>query len=440
MKKSIWLTLPLKIFVIALLLSLFPLRSQAAPLTKLSWRAEYYDNDSLSGQPRITRFEARLGQDWGTGSPALEIPRDHFSARWTRTLHLEEGTYLFFLTVDDGARVWIDGRLIIDAWDIGRVEKQRARIRLDKTGDYELQVAYFENTGSASIDLEWIRLGGENDIVGAWNGEYFNNKNLSGSPVMTRQDSRISFDWNSGSPHPKVTRDNFSVRWTRSIYLKEGHYHFRVQHDDGMRIYIDGKIVYESWFDQEVTYQTGIVPIKEGYRTFVVEYYDHIGNAVVQLSFDEDPGDYGSDDPGPDGPGVIVDNISGRFKWTGPSGNRFVKSGGYGDNFYWTYNANNSTVNAGQWTPPLTSAGNYEIFAYISGDRATTTNARYRIYHYGRVIERKLNQSVYSNEFASLGIYYFDAGGNEFVTLQDATGEAAGSTAIAFDALRFIKR
>ena len=140
---------------------------------------------------------------------------------------------------------------------------------------------------------------------------------------MARQDGGISFNWSLGSPHAKVPRDNFSVRWTRSIYVKAGIYHFRVQHDDGMRIYVDGKIIYESWFDQEVTYITGDVPLKEGYRTFVVEYYDHTGNAIAAVSFDNDPGDYSDAEPLPGGPGVIVDNDSSRFKWRGSLNNRF---------------------------------------------------------------------------------------------------------------------
>ena len=56
--------------------------------------------------------------------------------------------------------------------------------------------------------------------------------------------------------------------------------------------------VYSSWVDQEVSYQVAIVPINEGYRTFVVEYYDHVGNAVAQVQFDEDPGTYGDDEAG----------------------------------------------------------------------------------------------------------------------------------------------
>lgn len=434
MKKTIGLLITL-----LLVAAVLPLTSQAAPLLKLSWRAEYYDNASLSGAPRLSIYEAVLSHDWGHGSPAIEIPADNFSARYTSTRHIEKGTYLFLLTADDGARVWLDGTLILDAWDFG-YKQRKVKVYIDTTGDHELQIAYFEKTGKARINFEWIQLGGEDDIVGAWTGQYFNNRDLAGDPVVERQDGAINFDWNSGSPDPKVTRDNFSVRWTRSIYLnKDAVYKFRIQHDDGMRLYVDGKIFYDSWYDQSVTYQTREVPLKGGYRTFVVEYYDHVGNAVAQLSFDGDPDGYEDIEPDPGGAAIVVDDKSPRFRWGGPAGNRYVGPGGYGSSS-WTYNTTHDPVNFGKWTPPISVAGNYEVFAFIPGSNATTGAARYQIYHFGQWEERTLNQSRYSNEWVSLGTYYFEGKQEECVFLYDSTGEAANSTKIAFDALKFVKR
>ena len=78
--------------VLVVLLSVLPMSSQAAPLKKLSWRAEYFDNPNLQGPPKLAIFEAKFGHDWGYGSPSPEIPVDHFSARFTRQMHFEEGT------------------------------------------------------------------------------------------------------------------------------------------------------------------------------------------------------------------------------------------------------------------------------------------------------------------------------------------------------------
>jgi len=398
MKKSIWILVAL-----TLILALLPLTSQAAPLARLSWRAEYYDNPSLAGQPRLVTFVEPLSIDWGPNSPAPEIPPDRFSARFSTTRHIEEGTYFFLLSVDDGARVWLDGQLIIDAWDIGPKQDVKVKVYIDTTGDHQIQVAYFEDVGRAFVHLEWLKLGDKQAIIEAWQGEYFSNRELAGDPTIVRQDGAINFDWNSGSPDPKITRDNFSVRWTRSIFLeREGYYTFDIQHDDGMRIYVDGKIIYESWYDQGIVFKRLSVALNSGFRTFVVEYYDHVGNAVAHVSLKGDPGDYGNTEPDPGGAGLIIDNNSPNFQWGGPPDNRFVSRGGHGTNFFWTYNTNQSAVNYGRWYPHLSEAGNYELFVYVPGDRTTTGNARYVIQHFGQRDERAIAQNQHRNNFVSL--------------------------------------
>jgi hypothetical protein len=435
MKKSIWV-----IVVLTLILGIFPLTSQAAPLKHLSWRADYYDNDSLSGQPKISRYEDVIDHDWGYGAPTSDLPNDHFSARWTLNRHFEKGTYLLVLTVDDGARVWFDGQLVLDAWAIGHKDNLKARVYVNKTGNHEMQIAYFEDTGRALIKFEWIQLAGKDEIVGAWQGEYYRNKELAGEPTVIRQDGAINFDWNSGAPDQRIPRDNFSVRWTRSIYLDGGGYKLRIQHDDGMRIFINDKNVYDSWYDQGVTYQTRNVHLDRGSHVFRVEYYDHLGNAVAHMTIDGDPGRYeDGGDESPPGDTVIVDNKDSGFEWGGPIGNRQASSGGYGTGFFWTYNTTSVSLNSGKWTPSLKS-GNYEVFAYIPSAHATTRSARYRLYHNDTWSNRFVNQNIYSNVWVSLGTYRFDGSGQEYVLLCDNTSEAAGSTQIAFDAIKFVKR
>ncbi|MCB0167979.1 MAG: hypothetical protein KDI79_27370 [Anaerolineae bacterium] len=435
MKKSIWAAAAL-----AFVLMLFPLSTEASPLMG-TWRVEYFNNPSLSGAPVVTLVEARIDHDWGYGSPNLETPPDNFSARWTNTSHFDEGTYLFTVTVDDGARVWLDGQLIIDAWDIGPRRERKAKIRFDQGGDHEIQVAYFDFKGPALLKLDTIQLGGSDDIIGAWRGEYFNNRNLEGEPNAVRQDGRILFDWGYNAPLDKVSMDNFSVRWTRSILLERpGIYFFKIQHDDGMRIYVDDKIIYDSWYDQSVQYEVLRIGLKSGLRTFRVEHYEHIGTATAQLIIEPDPGDYSMDDVEPGDIGVVVTSNDVNFQWNGPINSRFMSYGGYSDSFTWTSNTAGVTVNSGRWRAPIGGPGNYEVFAYIPAAHSTTTNATYSIYHYDRIADRTINQNNYADEYVSLGIYYFDGSDTECVILRDDTGEPPNTTELAFDAIKFVKR
>jgi hypothetical protein len=55
------------------------------------WDAQYFANPNLSGTAAVTRQDADVDFDWGTGVPATGVPADGFSARWTRTDHLAAG-------------------------------------------------------------------------------------------------------------------------------------------------------------------------------------------------------------------------------------------------------------------------------------------------------------------------------------------------------------
>jgi len=139
---------------------------------------------------------------------------------------------------------------------------------------------------------------------------------------------------------------------------------------------------------------------------------------------------------------VIVDNDCSAFWWGGPLDLRHIAQGGYGGNSYWTYNNGTNPVNYGKWIPQLPARGNYEVYAHIPNTYATSANARYRILHNGMRDDRVIGQNRYSNQWASLGTYYFNAmnTGNEFVLMYDNTREPDGSTAIAFDAMKFVRR
>ena len=73
-----------------------------------------------------------------------------------------------------------------------------------------------------------------------WQAKYWNNKNLSGDPVLVRQEDNIDHDWGHGSP-TGVNNNQFSARWKKTINFAEGAYKFDATMDDGMRVYLDGK-------------------------------------------------------------------------------------------------------------------------------------------------------------------------------------------------------
>jgi hypothetical protein len=123
-------------------------------------------------------------------------------------------------------------------------------------------------------------------VVGgaAWRGEYFDNRKLEGSPALVRDDGAIDFDWGSGSPDPALPADNFSVRWRRTLGFNAGTYRFLTSTDDGVRVWVDGGLVVDSWVDQKLpNTHTGEVYLADGQHTVIVEYYEHGGGASAHV-------------------------------------------------------------------------------------------------------------------------------------------------------------
>ena len=252
------------------------------PQTFAGWRAEYFNNMSLFGNPVLVRDESKLDYDWGTGAPGAGVPADGFSARWTRTFYMDGGRYQFVATADDGVRLWVNGVLLVDQWHDAGVMSYMAEIDLP-AGNIPVRIEYFENQGGAIARFGYQRLSGGSAM--GWYGEYFNNRDLSGSPTMVRNDGQINFDWKNLAPGGNVGSDNFSVRWTRSMSFSAGRYRFSLTSDDGARAWVNGQLILNNWSDHKP--QTVIVDIDlpSGYLPMQVEYYEHTGDAQVSFSW-----------------------------------------------------------------------------------------------------------------------------------------------------------
>lgn len=260
----------------------------ATPATG-NWTASYWNNRSLQGSPAITRNEAAIDYAWGAGSPISGIGADNWSARWTSNVPFAAGTYRFVATMDDGMRVWVDDTLLIDSWYDSPAHTIRAD-RAMSAGTHHIRVEYYDHGGGAVARFYWSLVSTPAPapplVINRWQGEYYNNVSLSGAPVLVRDETNINYNWGLGSPAPdRVTRDNFSARWTRSLDLPAGRYRFTISHDDGARLWAGGVLLVDRWFDQsasvrqvEIDWPGGVMPVK-------MEYYERNGLAQASLSW-----------------------------------------------------------------------------------------------------------------------------------------------------------
>ncbi|HXF61630.1 MAG TPA: PA14 domain-containing protein, partial [Caldilineaceae bacterium] len=248
------------------------------------WRGEYFANTGLNGPPAFVRNERAVDFNWGRGGPANNFPTDRFSVRWTRSLHLDAGTYRFHLRIDDGARLYVDNQLIIDEWRNGSVREATSDIYLDY-GVHSLRVEYYEDAGEAVVQLWWERIAepDQPDEFDDWKGEYWTNRDLEGSPRLVRDDEDIDFNWGTGSPDSRIPSDNFSARWTQRFDFSRGTYRFYARADDGVRVYVGDDRIINEWHDNRAdeTYQADIE--LDGQERVKVEYYERTGGALIEV-------------------------------------------------------------------------------------------------------------------------------------------------------------
>jgi hypothetical protein len=239
------------------------------------WLGEYFDNLYLQGPPVVVRIDPVIDFNWADRAPAPGMPADDFSVRWTRVVEFREGTYRFVVEVDDGVRLWVGDRLIIDEWRDTRPTSYVAELAMS-AGPQPVRLEYYEHLANAMIRFTWHR-------PEDWRARYYDNRRLQGDPVLERWEEEINHDWGTGSPNPVVPADNFSARWTARVNFRESRYVFNVEVDDGVRLWVDGDLVIDSWLEGVRTLRAERYFLSRGDRTVRVEYFERWGNARIRV-------------------------------------------------------------------------------------------------------------------------------------------------------------
>jgi beta-glucosidase len=120
-------------------------------------------------------------------------------------------------------------------------------------------------------------------------GEYFTNKDLSGSSALTRNDAPVDFDWGGNSPGTPIGTDNFSVKWTGKLVPTEtGQYTLSTKTDDGVRLYINSSLLIDDWNDHGVKTNSATISLNASQEYDIrLEYYENSGDAIAKLCWTE---------------------------------------------------------------------------------------------------------------------------------------------------------
>jgi alpha-glucosidase (family GH31 glycosyl hydrolase) len=155
-------------------------------------RAEFFANENLAGAPAFTRTEAKMDFNWNRTAPAPNFPRTHFSARWSGTVEVPAaaGDVKLAALADDGVRVWLDGREVVDAWGPHDSTTSEASGGLTAGVPHRIRVEYLQLDYDAVLKLQWqpaktpaarrVAWLPPGDWINAWNGEI-----ISGPATVT---------------------------------------------------------------------------------------------------------------------------------------------------------------------------------------------------------------------------------------------------------------
>jgi beta-glucosidase len=144
----------------------FPTVPVPVPAGQLALRAEYFDNITLAGAPRVSRTDSMVDFRWTFNAPARGIPTDWYSVRWTGTVSLPPGrSRRIGVEGTDGYRLWLDGTLVIDNWKKQSYGTRMVEAPLPAGSRHDIRLEYFETTGNARVRLLWD--GGAPDPTGA---------------------------------------------------------------------------------------------------------------------------------------------------------------------------------------------------------------------------------------------------------------------------------
>jgi len=137
-------------------------------------KGEYFRGSELKGEPAMTRLDSQIRFRWDRGAPTDDavargelgrdkaLGNDDFSVRWSgQLLPPRDGTYDLSVTADDGFRLYLDGKLVLDRWkNADRAQAEHASVTLRANQAYDLRLEYYEHQRDAAVKLAWRLPGG----------------------------------------------------------------------------------------------------------------------------------------------------------------------------------------------------------------------------------------------------------------------------------------
>jgi hypothetical protein len=273
--------------------------------------AQYYSNTPSSAPfpatATISKTEPTVNFNWGSGGPA-GISTDSFKVRFSGQVQsVAQGSYTFYVTSDDGYRLWVNNQLVIDKWVDKSASEDSVIIALNGCTKNNIKLEYYENRWDAVCILKWKGPGIAKQVIPATqlypadsancisNGtgllaQYYSNTPSSApfpaTATISKTEPTINFNWGSGGP-AGISTDSFKVRFSGQVQsVAQGSYTFYVTSDDGYRLWVNNQLIRDRWYDKSASEDSVIIALNGCTKNNIkLEYYENRWDAVCILKW-----------------------------------------------------------------------------------------------------------------------------------------------------------
>lgn len=271
-------------------------------------RGTYFKHPELSGDS-VMRLDPTVDFDWQQREPVKGFDPQQFSVRWEGQVEPPASEkFTFYTLTDDGVRLWVQGRALIEQWAVRGLNEHRHALDLEAGRRYDLRLEYCNHGGPAQARLQWsspsvfrtIIPAGRLSPPGAPRSPAgggpppahgllrlaFNTPDLTGD-FRACYDPQVDFDWGEGPPLDAMKADGFSVRWLgRLTPERDDLYTFHTRTRGGVRLWVGGRLLIDAWRNESLKLNSEPIPLRAGQPVELkMEMFNQQGSALARLSW-----------------------------------------------------------------------------------------------------------------------------------------------------------
>lgn len=258
----------------------------------------YYDDLNFLGKAE-TRIDKVFNFDWSGIQPVEGIEYETYSVSWTGfILAPTTDTYTFYAEADDGVRLSVNGRQLINNWRDGSLQEFKGTISLSAGKMYAIKVEYYNKYHLANLKLSWSNQSIKKEVIPY--DKLFLTKTGSGlratyyadaefkNEIISLAGKEININSQDKFPHSDIKNNPYSIKWEGKILSKYNQSHtFYVKTTGNVKIWIQNQLLLDKVLDRNVgDYSFDFTMRSETLYDIKVEFVHLEGPHIMNLNWE----------------------------------------------------------------------------------------------------------------------------------------------------------